>query len=150
VQEFSPRQLTQEVNQILKTELTEDQVTAAFNAELGATIETTAATLPDLKCRTQVGCLSNTNSIHWDHLLKAYDFMGNFDRRFASQLLGSAKPGREIYEKVIELLGTRPNQVLFFDDKAENVATAQKLGWHARLYRNHEIFQSDLAAFGLE
>ncbi|MEY4701333.1 MAG: hypothetical protein RL326_1520 [Pseudomonadota bacterium] len=150
VQEFSPRQLTQEVNGILKTALTEAQVVTAFNAELGATIETTAACLPSLKRRTQVGCLSNTNSIHWDHLLKAYDFMGHFDRRFASQLLGSAKPEREIYEKVIELLGARPHEVLFFDDKAENVATAQKLGWHARVYRNHEIFQSDLAAFGLE
>jgi putative hydrolase of the HAD superfamily len=149
IQEFSPQQLTKEVNGILKATLSEEQVVTAFNAELGATIETTSALIPTLKRRTQVGCLSNTNSIHWDHLLKAYDFMGHFDRRFASQLLGSAKPGREIYEKVIELLGARPNQVLFFDDKTENVATAQKLGWHARVYRNHEMFQSDLEAFGL-
>jgi putative hydrolase of the HAD superfamily len=149
VREFSPRQLTREVNRILKTGLTETQVTAAFNAELGATIETTSAVLPSLKRRTQVGCLSNTNSIHWDHLLKAYDFMSHFDRRFASQLLGSAKPGREIYRKVIELLGARPDQILFFDDKVENVATAQTLGWHARVYRDHATFQNDLEVFGL-
>jgi putative hydrolase of the HAD superfamily len=149
VREFSPQQLTKEVNGILKTGLTEEQVVSAFNAELGATIETTSALLPSLKRRTQVGCLSNTNSIHWDHLLKAYEFMGHFDRRFASQLLGSAKPDRAIYEKVIELLGARPDQVLFFDDKVENIATAQGLGWHARVYRDHDTFQNDLEVFGL-
>lgn len=149
VQEFSPQRLTREVNGILKSELTEAQVVAAFNAELGTTIETTAALLPSLKRRTQVGCLSNTNSIHWDRLLKAYEFMGHFDRRFASQLLGSAKPDRAIYEKVSDLLGVRPDEVLFFDDKTENVATAQKLGWHARVYRDHATFQNDLEVFGL-
>lgn len=148
-QEFSPRQLTDEVNRILGVTLTDAQVTSAFNAELGATIETTAALLPALKRRTQVGCLSNTNSIHWDRLLGAYEFMSHFDRRFASQLLGSAKPDRAIYEKVIELLGVRPDQVLFFDDKPENVTTAQKLGWHARVYRDHTTLRSDLAVFGL-
>jgi putative hydrolase of the HAD superfamily len=149
IQEFSPRQLTEEVNRILGVTLTEAQVTSAFNAELGATIDTTAALLPVLKRRTQVGCLSNTNSIHWDRLLGAYDFMSQFDRRFASQLLGSAKPDRTIYEKVVTLLGVRPDQVLFFDDKRENVTTAQTLGWHARVYRDHATLESDLAVFGL-
>jgi HAD superfamily hydrolase (TIGR01509 family) len=149
VEEFSPQRLTQEVNGILKSDLTEAQVVAAFNAELGATIETTAALLPSLKRRAQVGCLSNTNSIHWDRLLKVYEFMGHFDRRFASQILGSAKPDRTIYETVIDLLGARPDQVLFFDDKPENVATARKLGWHARVYRDHDTFQNDLEVFGL-
>ena len=149
IQEFSPRQLTEQVTRNLGVTLTEAQVISAFNAELGATIETTAALLPALKRRTQVGCLSNTNSIHWDHLLSAYEFMSHFDRRFASQLLGNAKPDRAIYDKVIELLGARPDQVLFFDDKPENVTTAQKLGWHARVYRDHATLQNDLAVFGL-
>ena len=149
IREFSPRELTCEVNRILGTELSDAQVTTAFNAELGQTIETTAALLPDLKRRTQVGCLSNTNSIHWDRLLVAYDFMSCFDRRFASQLLGSAKPDRLLYDKVLGLLGVQPDQVLFFDDKAENIAAAQQLGWNARVYQDHATLQRDLAVFGL-
>ena len=121
----------------------------AVNAELGETIKTTAELLPQIRFRTRVGCLSNTNSIHWEQLLKRYSFMSDFDRRFASQLVGHAKPGREIYLRVADLLGARPHEIVFFDDKQENVSTAQQLGWNARLYKNHSGLISDLLEFGV-
>ncbi len=95
----------------------------------------------------KVGCLSNTNSIHWDTLLQSYPFMHLFDRRFASQLMGCAKPGREIYEKAAGFLGAQPRQILFFDDRIENVEMAQRLGWHARLYVGHERLVGDISQF---
>ncbi|MFN4894431.1 MAG: HAD family hydrolase [Pseudomonadota bacterium] len=149
VREYLPSRLTSEVNRVLGTSLSEGEVVAAVNAELGKTIETTAQLLPDLRSRVKIGCLSNTNSVHWDHLLKAYDFMGLFDRRFASQMLGYAKPGKEIYTTVVEHLGVAPQQILFFDDKLENVETALKLGWHARIYQDHQGLLAHLDEFGL-
>lgn len=149
VTEYLPSRLAAEVNSALGTMLTEGEVVAAVNAELGETIQTTADMLPHLRSRAKVGCLSNTNSIHWDQLLGAYEFMGMFDRRFASQILGHAKPGREIYQVVCKLLGAGPHEILFFDDKVENVKTAQQLGWHARVYQNHHRFLLDLEEFGL-
>lgn len=147
VKEFSPSQVAGHVNHTLGTKLSTDDVVDALNSELGAVISTTAELLPTLQRKVKVGCLSNTNSIHWDKLLQSYPFMRGFDRRFASQLLGCAKPHREIYEKTAELLSANPRQILFFDDKLENVESAQRLGWHARQYTGHERLLADLADF---
>jgi epoxide hydrolase-like predicted phosphatase len=149
VTEYLPSHLTKEVNRALGADLSEADVIAAVNAELGETIQTTAELLPELRRRVNVGCLSNTNSIHWDRLLGAYPFMHHFDRRFASQLVGHAKPGREIYQIVADRLSVRPDQILFFDDKEENIRTAQHLGWHAVVYRDHVGLTSALRDFGL-
>ena len=149
VKEFSPAEIAAHVNEALERKLSTEDVVAALNAELGAEIATTADLLPSLRRRVKVGCLSNTNSIHWDKLLQSYAFMKSFDRRFASQMLGCAKPEREIYEKVATNLGVHPKSILFFDDKRENVETAQRLGWHARVYINHERLLEDLADFSI-
>ena len=103
-----------------------------------------------MRKRVQIGCLSNTNSIHWDKLLSDYEFMGHFDRRFASQILGCAKPKVEIYEKVQGLLGTHGRSILFFDDRQENVDAAARLGWNSRLYSGHDRLLRDLVDLGVE
>jgi epoxide hydrolase-like predicted phosphatase len=149
VEEFSPAQLTQVVNALLNEELGHEQVVDAFNAEFGKTIQTTADLIPMLRRKVSVGCLSNTNSIHWDHMLRSYDWMQHFDRRFASQLVGYAKPDPEIYSRVAGQLGVRPDQILFFDDKAENITTAERLGWNAKVYRNHSELVGQLREFEL-
>jgi HAD superfamily hydrolase (TIGR01509 family) len=149
VEEYLPKRITAEVNRALGVALAEDAVVRAVNAELGKTIEATAALLPLLHARSKVGCLSNTNSIHWDYLLSSYHFMSLFDRRFASQIVGHAKPGRDIYLRVTELLGVAPRDILFFDDKEENVNTALTLGWNARLYVNNDELTAHLSEFGL-
>lgn len=147
--EFTPAELARLVNSMFGTALPDSAVVKAFNAELGATIVSTADLLPALRKRAQVGCLSNTNSIHWDKLLADYEFMQHFDRRFASQILGCAKPKSEIYEKVQGLLGTQGRSILFFDDRQENVEAATRLGWNARLYSGHAGLLNDLAQSGL-
>lgn len=147
--EFTPAELARLVNGLLGSSLSDAVVVDAFNAELGDTISSTAEVLPGLRKRAQVGCLSNTNSIHWDKLLRDYEWMGHFDRRFASQILGCAKPKAEIYEKVQALLGARGRSILFFDDRQENVEAAARLGWNARLYAGHEGLLNDLAESGV-
>ncbi|MFM9957742.1 MAG: HAD family hydrolase [Phycisphaerales bacterium] len=83
-------------------------------------------------------CLSNTNHAHWAGMLglpggegwrspsvEALRLTG------ASQLLGCAKPGLEIYRKAEGLFGASGPEIVFFDDLAENVAAASGLGWRA-------------------
>ena len=147
VKEFAPAEIVGHVNAILGKSLPTADVVHAINAELGAEISTTADLLPALQRKVKVGCFSNTNSIHWDTLLQSYPFMHLFDRRFASQLMGCAKPGKEIYEKAAGFLHAQPRQILFFDDRIENVEMAQLLGWHARLYVGHERLVADISQF---
>lgn len=149
IEEVSPERITEVVNKTLERELSQSDVIEALNAELGPEISTTVELLPTLKRKTQVACLSNTNSIHWDKLLRDYRFMGAFDRRFASQILGCAKPGREIYERVVQHLGVHPHRILFFDDRDENVESALRAGWRARKYTNHAQLMEDLKVCGV-
>jgi HAD superfamily hydrolase (TIGR01509 family) len=149
VREYSPAELAEQVNSLLATRLSISEVEAAFNSELGEPITSSLELLPILRQRVNIGCLSNTNSIHWDCMLQEYEMMRHFDRRFASQFLGHAKPAAEIYKKVVEHLGVMPNQILFFDDRSENIAAASRLGWNASLYHSHADLLSVLREFKL-
>jgi len=48
--------------------------------------------------------------------------------------LGLVKPEPEIYARADAAYGTRPADVVFFDDRAENVAAARAHGWDAHLF----------------
>lgn len=79
--------------------------------------------------------LSNTNDIHLDFILdgilSTYGkpiFDEVFKKCFYSQKLGLAKPDVEIYEHVLEDIKFSPNDILFLDDKQENLDTAHQLG----------------------
>jgi glucose-1-phosphatase len=87
-------------------------------------------------------CLSNTNHTHWlrlvhrdgDRALEGtpeYPAVVRLQRHFASHLLGLAKPDDAIYARFEELTGSAPSAIVFFDDLEENVAAAQRRGWHA-------------------
>lgn len=51
------------------------------------------------------------------------------------------KPSPEIYRKMIEKSGMRPEATLFIDDNAENLHTAQELGFHVYMPRPREDFR---------
>lgn len=81
-------------------------------------------------------CLSNTDPSHWERLSDwrpgaPYRALGALGHKFASCVLGLAKPDRAIYDAVTRALGIRPEQVLFFDDTPHNVDAARAHGWHA-------------------
>ncbi|MGI9431318.1 MAG: HAD-IA family hydrolase [Myxococcota bacterium] len=100
--------------------------------------------------RTRVGCLSNTNALHWDGQLDAERLRSFFPgAAFASHELGCVKPGREIYERALAALSLAPERVLFLDDSPRNVAGAESVGLHARHARGPAEARGALAEFGL-
>ena len=147
--EWSGVRLATEVNRLLGSALEESVIIDAINSELGASIESTVSVIPHLKSKVKVGCLSNTNSIHWEHLQAHYSFMNLFELQFASQVLGSAKPDSEIYRVVQKRLGLPGDAIIFFDDKLENVASARAEGWNAYQYTDHESLERGLLRHGL-
>ncbi len=87
-------------------------------------------------------CLSNTNHAHWVRLLHhdgvaplagapAYPSVARLKQRFASHLLGLAKPDAAIYAEFERLVGLQGQDILFFDDRAENVEAARRRDWRA-------------------
>lgn len=86
----------------------------------------------------QLGVLSNTNEIHIQKLnsiLKQehqLDYLNQiFHHVFLSYEMGLAKPSKEIYEKMIADLDTKPERIVFFDDLEANVKGAVATGINA-------------------
>jgi putative hydrolase of the HAD superfamily len=58
----------------------------------------------------------------------------NYKKIYLSYQLKMAKPNLDIYEKVQKESGVLPNEILFVDDKAENLVVPQNLGWQTVLF----------------
>lgn len=87
--------------------------------------------------RVRTALLSNTNAAHYARGVSPVgpDFpaIGLLHERYASHLLGLAKPDDSIYARVAVLERTPPPRILFFDDTPENVDAARRGGWRAEL-----------------
>ena len=61
-----------------------------------------------------------------------------FHHRTFSCDLHAAKPAPKVYRSCIGALAVSPSQILFLDDRPENVRAAETLGLHAIVYRTAE------------
>lgn len=93
--------------------------------------------LQRLKQKYNLVLLSNTNAIHVEafqaymHTTFGEDVLEtNFHTVNYSQNIGMRKPAKEIYEFIQEQQGVKGSEIIFFDDKTENLIEPQKLGWN--------------------
>ncbi|MGB7327520.1 MAG: HAD family phosphatase [Rubripirellula sp.] len=98
-----------------------------------------------------VGILSNTCDAHWNWVLRqSYDVMiADLDATILSYEVGVMKPASRIYEEAEKRAGVLPSQILFIDDKHENVAAAVARGWQAKQCFGGEEAIKVLGDFGL-
>jgi putative hydrolase of the HAD superfamily len=59
------------------------------------------------------------------------------------------KPEKAIFETLLKRLGVESGELVFFDDNAENVKSAQSLGIKAILWESPEKARQELLSFGL-
>ena len=78
--------------------------------------------------RARVGCLSNTNAVHWEQMQRNWGLGQLFDVRFLSHEMRLLKPDREIFERVSTVAGCANEQVVFLDDTSVNVEQADARG----------------------
>jgi len=95
-----------------------------------------------------VGCLSNTNTIHWQSAA-SWPLMGLFDHQFLSFQLGRVKPDPEVFEQVCSQLGTDPGAVLFIDDNPLNVEGGLRVGLQAVRAKGVDEARQALVAVGV-
>lgn len=82
----------------------------------------------------RVGVLSNTCPAHWDWVRRQPWRISqiDYDVKILSYEVKSMKPDEKIYLAAEQAARVRPDQILFIDDKAENVDAAKKRGWIAQ------------------
>ena len=93
----------------------------------------TVALIKELKGQYDLYILSNNNSItraKFSRMMEEAGIPGpeTFKKEFYSYEMHLLKPGREIYDAVIEGIGARPEEILFIDDSITNVEGAQAAG----------------------
>lgn len=113
--------------------ISREELLAEFRSWPTGPMDGAAALVADAGERTAVGCLSNSNRLHWDDVA-GWDLMAHFDEglRFLSFELGAVKPDRAIFDLVAQRLPVPPGRVLFLDDNAPNVEGARAAGFGAR------------------
>ncbi len=92
--------------------------------------------------RVSTGCLSNTNELHWGMMessLPPPEFRAfrRLEHRHASHLLKLVKPALEVFRGFEDHTGFGAREILFFDDKYENVRAARDAGWNAECVRSN-------------
>lgn len=73
--------------------------------------------------------LSNTNTLAEGHLRRHNPFFANFDGYIFSYAVKAMKPEPAIYDAVEKMCGFKGQEIIFIDDKAENVEAGIARGW---------------------
>ncbi len=123
-----------------------DEAFSDIFVEIPAMIELHA----DLRRRGVPTCIfSNTNELHFDHIRRRFPFFGRFDHYVVSFRCGAMKPDAAIYEVVENQTGRRGAEILYLDDRAENVAAGAARGWQALQHTAPETSREFVQRLGL-
>ena len=97
-----------------------------------------------------VALLSNTNPLHYEHVIRPTYVFPLFDAVTLSYEAGAMKPAPVIYHDMLEKLKVRTGDCLFIDDLRENVEAARAVGMQALLFTTPEEFHEKLLALPLD
>jgi len=108
-----------------------------------------ARSLQQANIRT--GILSNIGDAMTEGLLAKFDWISAFDHCTWSYSLKLAKPEAAIYHCAADGLKTPPTNILFIDDRVENVEAARAAGMQSIQYHfaDHASFENEMHARGL-
>jgi 2-haloacid dehalogenase len=92
---------------------------------------------------------SNTNDLAIEHIRRAFPFFATFDGYILSYEIGAMKPAAKIYEELEKMSGRRGAEIVYLDDRQENIAAGAARGWQTILQTEPAKSQSALETLGL-
>lgn len=92
---------------------------------------------------------SNTNELAIEHISAVYPFFNTFTDYILSFKVGVMKPHPPIYEVVERITRRRGAELVYIDDRPENVATGLQRGWHGIIHQSPDETISRLMDLGL-
>jgi HAD superfamily hydrolase (TIGR01509 family) len=87
--------------------------------------------------------------MHFEFILKHYEFLKHFQGWSLSYEVGAAKPDPAIYEHALSKTQIPASEALFVDDQLVNVESARKLGMDAIHFLNPAQLIQELQARNL-
>jgi len=92
---------------------------------------------------------SNTNDLAIEHIERNFPFFKNFDGYIYSCEVGAMKPDAKIYAAMEKMCGRKGEDIVYLDDRAENVAGGVTRGWRAILHETPEKSRAVLEKINL-
>lgn len=97
--------------------------------------------LKDMKIKISIWTNNIKEIDNWFEEIGLYRYIKREDI-INSFYIGSDKPNLEFYRRALELLKSIPQNVLFLDDKSQNIKSAEECGINGRLYETDENLQT--------
>lgn len=129
--------------------LTPDEFVAGFRHWIGGPFPGARELIGATREVVAVGCLSNTNPLHYDEHFRHWDETAGLEHRLFSYELGAVKPDREIYDRAVAAVGVSASRVVFLDDNRINVDGALAAGLVARQARGVDEARAALVELGV-
>lgn len=92
---------------------------------------------------------SNTNELAIQHIRRDFPFFAHFDGYIFSYEVNAMKPDAPIYEALEQMTGKRGAEILYIDDRPENIETGVVRGWRTVLHESPEKTREALTTFGV-
>jgi putative hydrolase of the HAD superfamily len=92
---------------------------------------------------------SNTNDLAIEHIRNHFPFFARFDGYIYSYEVGAMKPNAKIYEALETLSGRRGAEILYLDDRKENVEAGAARGWQVVLQESAAKTLAAIKTMGL-
>lgn len=92
---------------------------------------------------------SNTNDMAIEHIRHAFPFFVDFDGYIFSYEVGAMKPAAKIYEALEKLSGKRGADIVYLDDRQENIDAGAARGWHTILQTDPVKSRAAIEKLGL-
>ena len=130
-------------------QLTNEEIDHAWNALILNFRKESLDLLIKLSANYKLYLLSNTNSIHLKYFKKLFTkktgkpLLDNyFGKAWYSNEIGLRKPGKQIFEFILNQENINAGETLFIDDTLINIETAQKLG-----FKTHHLLPTERIEF---
>ena len=128
--------------------------TAAEFGEIFADIFTEMPEMVELHARLRRKAIptwifSNTNELAVSHIRRRFPFFARFDGYILSYEHGAMKPDAKLYEAVEFQTRRRGGEIVYIDDRPENIAAGAARGWQVVLQESPEKTRAALEKLGL-
>ncbi len=92
---------------------------------------------------------SNTNDLAIRHIRRNFPFFTDFNGYILSYEHRAMKPDAKLYEVVEKTSGRRGPEILYLDDRSENIAAGAARGWQVILHETAEKTRTTIDRLGV-
>ena len=101
------------------------------------------------KAGVSVYVFSNTNELAIEHIRAGFPFFRDFDGYILSYEHNAMKPDAKLYEVVERVTGRQGPELLYIDDRPENIVAGRERGWQTILHEHPDGTRAALVETGV-